>query len=303
MLDLIEKKPYGLLPSIDEELRIPNGCVSSWLDKVFDRHKGTPEFAEVRSNKQLFQIKHYAGEVVYESNGFLAKNKDRLVDDAFLLLSKSKFGFLAQMFPASALDNVAGKASGRNVTLGAKFRGQLSTLMTTLNATEPHYIRCIKPNPNKAPLEFVGEMSLKQLRYAGVCVFTSLYTCVCNGSACSTYRHIHMYMHMHTRTDTHACTHTPTHTHIYVYPCRYAGVFEAVKIRKQGYPFRLTHMEFFRRYKCVYPQDHPWAPRVLDNIQHIIKDMQLDTTQIQVAPSSMLACAHASLCPPRLMMV
>jgi len=30
---------------------------------------------------------------------------------------------------------------------------------------------------------------------------------------------------------------------------RYSGVFEAVQIRKSGFPFRLTHVDFFKRYK------------------------------------------------------
>jgi len=28
---------------------------------------------------------------------------------------------------------------------------------------------------------------------------------------------------------------------------RYAGVFEAVSIRKQGFPFRFTHEDFYKR--------------------------------------------------------
>ena len=31
----------------------------------------------------------------------------------------------------------------------------------------------------------------------------------------------------------------------------YAGVFEAVKIRKSGYPFRLLHRAFVARYRCL----------------------------------------------------
>jgi myosin heavy subunit len=34
-----------------------------------------------------------------------------------------------------------------------------------LNKTEPHYVRCIKPNANKAAMEFDGQMTLEQLQY------------------------------------------------------------------------------------------------------------------------------------------
>lgn len=37
------------------------------------------------------------------------------------------------------------------VTVSKAFRGQLQNLMATLRATEPHYIKCIKPNNVKAP--------------------------------------------------------------------------------------------------------------------------------------------------------
>lgn len=37
------------------------------------------------------------------------------------------------------------------VTVSKAFRGQLQRLMATLRATEPHYIKCIKPNNVKAP--------------------------------------------------------------------------------------------------------------------------------------------------------
>ncbi|CAN0459421.1 unnamed protein product, partial [Laminaria digitata] len=37
------------------------------------------------------------------------------------------------------------------LTVSKAFRGQLQKLMSTLRATEPHYIKCIKPNNVKAP--------------------------------------------------------------------------------------------------------------------------------------------------------
>lgn len=41
---------------------------------------------------------------------------------------------------------------------------------------------------------------------------------------------------------------------------RYSGVFEAVQIRKQGYPFRLTHRQFVCRYQCINP-NHRYKSR------------------------------------------
>lgn len=40
-----------------------------------------------------FTIRHYAGDVRYESTNFLTKNKDTLFDDLILVMKSSKCGF------------------------------------------------------------------------------------------------------------------------------------------------------------------------------------------------------------------
>ena len=41
----------------------------------------------------------------------------------------------------------------------------------------------------------------------------------------------------------------------------YAGVFEAVKIRKSGFPFRYTHGRFASRYRCIAWQGTSRPPK------------------------------------------
>ena len=73
--------------------------------------------------------------------------------------------------------------------------------MDTLYSTEPHYVRCIKANSQKAPDSFQSGLILEQLRYS--------------------------------------------------------GIFEAVAIRKQGYPFRHKHQQFRERYAMLVPRASP----------------------------------------------
>ena len=53
-------------------------------------------------------------------------------------------------------------------TVGSQFRDSLAALMTTLDATTPHYVRCIKPNDNKGAFEFNNVRAIQQLRACGV---------------------------------------------------------------------------------------------------------------------------------------
>lgn len=52
---------------------------------------------------------------------------------------------------------------------------QLQALMETLSLTEPHYIRCIKPNSLNRPQKFENQSVLHQLRCGVSIVLVILY--------------------------------------------------------------------------------------------------------------------------------
>jgi len=53
-------------------------------------------------------------------------------------------------------------------SVSAQFRSQLEVLINTLRSTDPHYIKCIKPNAMQVPLVFNASLVMEQLRYSGV---------------------------------------------------------------------------------------------------------------------------------------
>ena len=56
----------------------------------------------------------------------------------------------------------------RILQVGSQFRDSLNALMATLNATTPHYIRCIKPNDSKEAFVYNPQRAVQQLRACGV---------------------------------------------------------------------------------------------------------------------------------------
>ncbi|KAG0480395.1 hypothetical protein HPP92_011253 [Vanilla planifolia] len=103
--------------------------------------------------------------VQYQSDQFLDKNKDYVVAEHQDLLSSSKCSFVAGLFPP--LPEESSKSS-KFSSIGTRFKQQLQSLMDTLNSTEPHYIRCVKPNNLLKPAIFENVNVMQQLRCGGV---------------------------------------------------------------------------------------------------------------------------------------
>lgn len=77
--------------------------------------------------------------------------------------------FAKAVFLCGQGDNASsGRSSIRGVSVGAQFRLSLQELVSDLDRTQPHYIRCIKPNLTKSPNVFMTGEVLKQLRYSGM---------------------------------------------------------------------------------------------------------------------------------------
>lgn len=165
-LDMIEGK-QGVLSILDEVSRTPKGTDDAFLKKIHNKVDGVllkkPGVKELRdaANQIVFTVAHYAGDVSYTVTNFLEKNKDRLLEGLYDLGAGSSNKFIAKLF--SSMSSGDGKKS-----IGGLFRSQLKELMMTLSATDPHYVRTIKPNENKAADEFTAPMVLDQMRYAGL---------------------------------------------------------------------------------------------------------------------------------------
>ena len=163
-LDLIEAKG-GLLSMLDEECKVPNGTDDTLLNKMHTAHAKNEHYVKPRTSGSVFGVKHYAGEVTYTVSGFLDKNRDAIPDEIIELFKAAKLAILPKMFADAVMSTEKTKKA---TTAGANFKSQLETLVTTLNTTQPHYVRCVKPNFEKQAFKFDPKLTLAQLRYAGM---------------------------------------------------------------------------------------------------------------------------------------
>ncbi|ONI04901.1 hypothetical protein PRUPE_6G347100 [Prunus persica] len=165
VLDLIEKKPGGIVALLDEACMFPKSTHETFANKLYQTFKTHKRFIKPKLSRTDFAIGHYAGEVLYQSDQFLDKNKDYVVPEHQDLLGASKCSFVAGLFPP--LPEETAKSS-KFSSIGSRFKLQLQSLMETLNSTEPHYIRCVKPNNLLKPAVFENVNIMQQLRCGGV---------------------------------------------------------------------------------------------------------------------------------------
>uniref|UniRef100_A0A6V7QYP6 Myosin-12 n=1 Tax=Ananas comosus var. bracteatus TaxID=296719 RepID=A0A6V7QYP6_ANACO len=165
VLDLIEKKPGGIIALLDEACMFPKSTHETFTQKMYQTYKGHKRFSKPKLARTAFTINHYAGDVTYQADQFLDKNKDYVVAEHQALLNASKCPFVANLFPP--LPEETSKQS-KFSSIGTRFKQQLQALMETLSTTEPHYIRCVKPNAVLKPGIFENFNVLNQLRCGGV---------------------------------------------------------------------------------------------------------------------------------------
>ena len=97
-LDLITKRPVGILHLLDDETNFPRGSDKGFLQKVVGEHKKNAHFDMPRIQRvPQFGIKHYAGVVTYDVDAFLEKNRDTLRDEMVLLVKKSKAPWISSI--------------------------------------------------------------------------------------------------------------------------------------------------------------------------------------------------------------
>ena len=89
-LNLLIVQKLGVLDLLDEESRFPKGTDQSLLEKLHNAHKANAFYVKPKVNNAKFGIRHYAGEVFYDVNGLLEKNRDTFRDDVLKVLKESR---------------------------------------------------------------------------------------------------------------------------------------------------------------------------------------------------------------------
>ncbi|XP_078740414.1 unconventional myosin-IXa-like isoform X8 [Lampetra fluviatilis] len=129
-INLISKKPTGLLHLLDEECNFPQATNETLLAKFRRQHDGNKYYESTAVMEPAFIIKHYAGRVKYCIKDFREKNTDHMRPDIVALLRSSESAFVRSLI---SIDPVA---VFRWAVLRAFFRAAWALRALGKNATE-----------------------------------------------------------------------------------------------------------------------------------------------------------------------
>jgi len=186
-LDTIQQKKSGILAMLDDECRLPRGSDRNFCKRLLDQWlpgKGQVvsentriHSSKMQQGKSVFCVRHFAGLVEYSAEtSFMEKNKDEIPIAAQNLFETAPSDLIKDCYAIQKKETEekkpedASKRRGpaKQKTVGMQFKQQLLGLIANVEKTDPHYIRCLKPNDAAKPNLLTRKRLTEQLRYGGV---------------------------------------------------------------------------------------------------------------------------------------
>ena len=196
-ISLFEMPTDGLWDLLFDECLIPRGSDEGFSDKLHAaRRKVEPppkktampslsfamggkkekppkllqKLSKFAKEGEGFIIHHFAGEVPYQTAGWLDKNKDPLNGDVVALMQESGNSTLAGLFTIIMPTMNKGTRMTSNKFKGVvdTFRAQLGNLCARLQESQCHFVRCFKANDHKMPNQWEEAVVTRQLHAVGV---------------------------------------------------------------------------------------------------------------------------------------
>jgi hypothetical protein len=177
----------GLLPTLKEVCSRSDGSDEVFVEQLLRRSGHNSALGEGKA-AGTFTITHYNNEtVVYDSAGFLDRNRCRLPKEVHLAVQSSRSGFVQDLLSISTGTRAVADADSR--ALGAGRRGSavasVSTRMMASSLQEGlqrlfgaenerwdcqnmHFVRCIAPSGPTSALHFDCEVVKQQIRGANI---------------------------------------------------------------------------------------------------------------------------------------
>jgi len=166
VIEVLTTKGKSVLGILEDQCLAPGGNDEKFVGTCKNNLKDSVKFQAAKVGANInFLIVHTIGAIQYNGDGFLFKNKDVLRPEIMEVVQASPNCVVSKLFEGIVMEK--GKMA-KGQLIGSQFLAQLQQLMDLINSTEPHFVRCIKPNDTKKPLDWTSSKTLIQLHALSV---------------------------------------------------------------------------------------------------------------------------------------
>ncbi|XP_062377863.1 myosin-IIIa [Sardina pilchardus] len=269
LLDLFLQKPMGMLSLLDEESRFPRATDQTLVEK-FEGNLKSKNFWRPKRVDLGFGIHHYAGKVVYNAGGFLAKNRDALPADIVLLLRSSENDLIRKLVthPLTKTGNLAhtkGKAMGTLRTHRTPQRTINMAKMGMLSFFSFSTSEGDGADASHHPRETTNMRTQTVASYFRYSLMDLLSKMVAGQP--------HFVRCIKPNTDRQAGKFDRDKVLVQL---RYTGILETAKIRRQGYSHRIAFVNFVQRYYILAFRANEEPPATPETCAAILEKAKLE---------------------------
>ncbi|XP_062423674.1 myosin-IIIa [Rhea pennata] len=269
LLDMFLQKPMGLLSLLDEESRFPQATDQTLVEKFEDNLK-SKYFWRPKRVDLTFGIYHYAGKVLYNASGFLAKNRDTLPADIVLLLRSSENNLIRQLVthPLTKTGNLAHTKSKTTISY------QMWTPQKSISRTKLDiFVLCnsysFRENETgdtgRHPRETTSMKTQTVASYFRYSLMDLLSKMVVGQP--------HFVRCIKPNNDRQANKFDKEKVLVQL---RYTGILETARIRRQGYSHRILFANFIKRYYLICYKTNDDPPVSPETCAAILEKAHLD---------------------------
>lgn len=169
VIDNSKGAPKGVFQKLEDCITFDQNY-GSFTVGIADALKNSPLFSKSKTRSDKFTIIHSCYPVEYTAKDFVDKVKDELPSNLLQLINKSNptMGSVITKVLQTALDN------NKMINYCEQFRMGINSLITELEKSRCNFVRCIKPNQQKASATWETDLVLNQIKTLGMSDYLSL---------------------------------------------------------------------------------------------------------------------------------
>ncbi|XP_074722502.1 myosin-IIIa isoform X1 [Strix uralensis] len=269
LLDMFLQKPMGLLSLLDEESRFPQATDQTLVEKFEDNLK-SKYFWRPKRVDLTFGIYHYAGKVLYNASGFLAKNRDTLPADIVLLLRSSENNLTRQLatHPLTKTGNLAHTKSKTTISY------QMWTPQKSISHTKLDiFVLCNSYSFRENETGDTGHHPRETTSMKTQTVASYFRYSLMDLLSKMVVGQPHFVRCIKPNNDRQANKFDKEKVLVQL---RYTGILETARIRRQGYSHRILFANFIKRYYLICYKTNDDPPVSPETCAAILEKAHLD---------------------------